>query len=173
MRDPKICKFYNNNSFCKFDEQCAFKHEKAESKKVQNISELKHRIEKLESIVKDLTKKNEQIDMSRHDKYIDTIRFECEYCILEDTSKHQLKVHMNKRHKHRKNEVDEYTGHRKIYKNNMRVLEGEITSLKERNSNLLKKVHEIFWKRVELESEIDHLKGRLGEDILDEESDSD
>ena len=80
---------------------------------------------------------------------------------------------MKKRHNPELNEADDYTGHRKIYKDNMKVLEGEIAALKERNSNILKKVHEQFQKRLELESEIDNLKGRLGEDLFDEGSESD
>ena len=51
-RHSKICKFYNKNGFCKFDEHCAFKHEKTDTKRVQNISEIKDKIDKLESLVK-------------------------------------------------------------------------------------------------------------------------
>ena len=55
----------------------------------------------------------------------------------------------------------------------MTANESEIKTLKEKNGKLNKKINEILQQRFDLESEIDHLKRRLGEDILDEESESD
>ena len=64
-------------------------------------------------------------------------------------------------------------GDKKIANDDIKVLESEIESLKERNDKLLKKIKEILQQRLELESEVDHLKQRLGEDNLEEESESD
>ena len=59
-----------------------------------------------------------------------------------------------------------------IANDNIKILETEIKTLKANKEIRIKKINEVLQQRLKLESEIDHLKKRLGEDILDEESES-
>ena len=60
----------------------------------------------------------------------------------------------------------------KIANDTIKVLESEIKTLKEKSGKHVKKINEVLQQRLVLENEIDHLKSRLGEDIVDEESES-
>ena len=168
IHSMKICWYYNKG-FCKKRGNCIYRHES---------EDCKTHLERGTCEARTCT--------SRHRKYckywkqgICRRADECAYLhrdcfnkskVVDDTKVLQVDV---KKNMSETNEADNYIGHRKIYKDNMEVLESEITTLKERNYNLLKKVKEILRERLELESENDNLKQRLGEDIIDEESESD
>ena len=63
-------------------------------------------------------------------------------------------------------------GDAKISQEKINNLESETQHLKEKTCRLLKKINEVLQQRSKLESEVEHLKMRLGEQESDSENES-
>ena len=90
MRHPKMCKFFALNQFCKFGENCCYRHNTSAPHDATQLSALLKKVEEMDQTIKSL--QSEVLALKSSTK--------CDQCNFVATSSTTLKTHITKKHKH-------------------------------------------------------------------------
>ena len=67
-RHPKMCRRFNTDNICRFKEECAYSHKRINAN--EDVNGLKDKVDKLEKMVKELTKKVEIHNLEQMEKVL-------------------------------------------------------------------------------------------------------
>ena len=89
MRHPKMCKFFAQNQFCKFGENCCYRHNTSAPQEATQLSALLKKVEEMDQTIKLLQSEVLALKSSTN----------CDQCNFIATSNTTLKTHITKKHK--------------------------------------------------------------------------
>ena len=108
-RNPKICKYFHINQFCKFGKDCSYLH--IISKEKSDITDLNHKVNELQTMILNMTHQidflKSELEAVKQEKETSSTAltsekiFKCEICEYSASTNTVLKRHMTMKHKNK------------------------------------------------------------------------